>query len=472
MKRTCAFLSVFALSAPLSYALDVDPQLQEARMALQNRDIAAATTVFRSVLEESASPAPTVERARFGLAVVELLQVYEQPAARAVLDRWGFSREGRDLFDWTSRSEVFETGEGVPDHANLEEVSSVFSEVIIPALDRFLELTEGITDTFSFSFDPQVYGWSGADETVVVDFTDVVLLRAAAHLVRGLSRLAITSNDWDLPAEVITDLLEEDMDPAELLDLYPGLGALLDGEERTQAGLDFFAAIDGYLSQSLALINPERENALFFVDADGEAGAGEFRDALGQLRAALEEPTEVNPGGIDAEVLDLSVLFSSWSLPQILTGFDGGSVLIDASTDPTFGGLFPAFGIVRYAEVLSDLGVDWVTTDWMSALPLGDDWFYLFWYGLWREFSGNWIYHMEHGVLYLDRSENTDWGFFAYDVGLGDWSWTSPWIFPWTYYFGGLSQWVYHARGSTPGNRWIFLDDEGLWVNEAERFGP
>lgn len=472
MKKIYTLLSAILLTVGPSFALELDPQLQEARTALLARDIPAATAVFRNVVTEGTAPPPTVERARFGLAIIELLQVYEQPAARAVLDRWGFSSDGRDLYEWTSRSPVFETGEVIPEGANLEEVSGFFEDVLIPSLERFLELIgNGIGPAFEFSFNPNAYAWTEELAPIMVDFTDLVMMRAAAHLFLGAARLAVTSNEWDLPAEVIADLLEEEISPLDLLERHPHLSALQNPLERSLARIHLIAAIEAYLSEAAALTNPDRNQSLFFVDADGATAEAEFRDGLQQLRLALDGPTEASLGGANRDIIDGSVLFDSWNLREILPAFDDNGVFIDSFTDPTVGGLFPAFGLLRYAEILQDLGIDWNTSEWMGALPLQDDWLYLFWYGLWRELSGEWIYHTEHGFLHVTAP--VDGGFFAFDTSLGAWSWTSSWIFPWTFYYGGFaSGWTYHARGGPPGSRWFYVHTQGRWINESDDTEP
>jgi len=78
-----------------------------------------------------------------------------------------------------------------------------------------------------------------------------------------------------------------------------------------------------------------------------------------------------------------------------------------------------------------------------------------------------WVYHYEHGWLYLD-AERDDAVWFR-DSSLG-WLFTSAEIYPYLY-ANGLGKWAYFLPGSLAPERWFYFSDDG-WIQEQNLLAP
>jgi hypothetical protein len=86
-----------------------------------------------------------------------------------------------------------------------------------------------------------------------------------------------------------------------------------------------------------------------------------------------------------------------------------------------------------------------------------EDWFLSDWFGYYSTAFAPWIFHAEHGFLYLDPI-STNQSMFVYDDAMGAWWWTSETNYPFLYVFdppadnGGTdvaSEWVFYFEGSS-----------------------
>ena len=83
------------------------------------------------------------------------------------------------------------------------------------------------------------------------------------------------------------------------------------------------------------------------------------------------------------------------------------------------------------AKALSLLGED--------SVPLEGGWFQNSWFGLYRSFDNNWIYHSHHGWLYLIADDAQ--GIWAWSQERG-WTWSAKGLYPFLYQWN-LLNWVY-----------------------------
>lgn len=91
-------------------------------------------------------------------------------------------------------------------------------------------------------------------------------------------------------------------------------------------------------------------------------------------------------------------------------------------------------------------------------------WVWSPWFGLFFP-DGDWIYHAEHGWLFLTEVRRE--GFHFFDFALRTWVWTSEEFYPWGYWHGNLNSWGYYLEGGTPGQRYLYTPDSG-WIEESE----
>ncbi len=90
-------------------------------------------------------------------------------------------------------------------------------------------------------------------------------------------------------------------------------------------------------------------------------------------------------------------------------------------------------------------------------VPAGGEWFYSQWFGFYaprteRVSEPGWIYHFEHGDLYVQQGEGDQ--VLLYDYRGGIWRYTTPDIYPLMYDVNN-STWVYY-NGKYAGKRWFY----------------
>jgi hypothetical protein len=85
----------------------------------------------------------------------------------------------------------------------------------------------------------------------------------------------------------------------------------------------------------------------------------------------------------------------------------------------------------------------------------------------WISFFGDsdWMWHHEHGFIFLSQTSDWENGMRYWDAGLGSWLWTHSGIYPWVHASGALNGWLYYAEGGTPDER--YFNYEGTWSLEA-----
>ncbi|MFP6900209.1 MAG: hypothetical protein VCA36_04665 [Opitutales bacterium] len=93
-----------------------------------------------------------------------------------------------------------------------------------------------------------------------------------------------------------------------------------------------------------------------------------------------------------------------------------------------------------------------------SSSNLGSKWHRLSWFGDWMETGSKWIYHQEHGWLYLSAASVAS--IWMYELNLG-WLWTTSSIYPFVY-SQNKTGWLYFIKSSSPRKFWDFQGN--AWI--------
>ena len=102
---------------------------------------------------------------------------------------------------------------------------------------------------------------------------------------------------------------------------------------------------------------------------------------------------------------------------------------------------------------------------WHSgALDLGDNWRYTDWLGYFNIDTDPWIYHNEHGWLYVFPSVTDVESVYFWDNSMQSVLWTSETIYPSMYRFSD-NTWIWYQRESN-NPRWFNILSTGEWEEQ------
>jgi hypothetical protein len=93
--------------------------------------------------------------------------------------------------------------------------------------------------------------------------------------------------------------------------------------------------------------------------------------------------------------------------------------------------------------------------DFANQVSLGSGWHFTSWFGSYNTNFAPWVFHAEHGWLYLIEGDST--GFYLWDTQMESILWTSASVYPSIYRFSD-SSWIFYQKGSS-NPRW-FVDLE------------
>lgn len=94
-----------------------------------------------------------------------------------------------------------------------------------------------------------------------------------------------------------------------------------------------------------------------------------------------------------------------------------------------------------------------------ANIPVGGEWFYSQWFEFYApQSSPGWIYHFEHGHLYVTGDSST---IYLYDVRTNSWKWTNEEVYPLMYDVTAAS-WLYYS-GRYAGMRYFWNYKQGDW---------
>ena len=58
-------------------------------------------------------------------------------------------------------------------------------------------------------------------------------------------------------------------------------------------------------------------------------------------------------------------------------------------------------------------------------------------------------------------------GLYYYDSVFACWIWTSPGHYPFLYWLAPYNSWVFYYLGTPFGERWFYIYDPGMYLEEA-----
>lgn len=91
---------------------------------------------------------------------------------------------------------------------------------------------------------------------------------------------------------------------------------------------------------------------------------------------------------------------------------------------------------------------------WCDAVPLGNNWYWVDWFGYFYDFEDGWIYHLEHGFMFVVGDPD----FWTTDMG---WMWSDRDAYPFFYRYADQT-WLFYAKGSDHP-RWFFNYRTNMW---------
>jgi hypothetical protein len=107
---------------------------------------------------------------------------------------------------------------------------------------------------------------------------------------------------------------------------------------------------------------------------------------------------------------------------------------------------------------IDDLGDPFNSMFGGMNVPYGGEWWYSSWFEFYAQRSTGWIYHFEHGDLYVTGDPNN---IYLYEQRTNTWRYTTPEIYPYMYDVGS-GVWHYYG-GRYHGIRYFYNYTSGQW---------
>jgi len=321
-------LSVLSLRAQTA-----DDYVAQGRRWLGSNDLVRADAQFNQALALDANHSAANALA----AATRLLVLPQKPAGSNFLNRIGFSKTGRNLFDWTATLPENSQGHTIlPANFSSTEAIAVFRTNIMPAITASRANLARITDT---NFTLSLTAAETSSESVTIDFGDILLLRA---LLYGGDFLGYTANAHNF-AFVLNHI--KALGDANLLSIqqilvdYPSLLAKGSATElaASKAALTNGAALYQAASDFIRR-RPATLQRLFNLAAQDVSKEADFRDYLAKTVQSLDGPVQLktdSPVAINAA----SYFAGTKSLRSLLPRFSGNLYVQNSLPDYTFGGI-------------------------------------------------------------------------------------------------------------------------------------
>ena len=323
-----------------------------------NPDLIAALSQFSAAV----SADPLNPRVRVVRAFARIAALTQYPGVKTLLDRFGFSAEGRDLWNWTSMC----TDEMAPDLSSKEVLDQLAGPVAdaLSQADLDLALVTGSDFLTVFAEADWHFG-----EDFFVDYGDVIMVRAFLKAAVSAIQL-LTSQNADVGIANLNAAIEEGRVSVDgLLKAYPSLLKVQDAA-RARSAVGLFQSGVALYTEGLASINARPLNNglhyLLEVDAEGRRDAvalqGTLQEAARSLKDSvvvhLKDPGNPNPGNqLHANAALIAAKFTTgWraALPAFRPGSNDAEPRLAQGVfaDPQLGGMTP--------ELIKD--------DWMGVL--------------------------------------------------------------------------------------------------------
>ncbi|MBE9546774.1 MAG: hypothetical protein IMF10_04650, partial [Proteobacteria bacterium] len=269
---------------------------------------------------------------------------------KELLDGFGVSHEGRDIFDWSAS--IPEDAEGnlllPPDAPSGQAIQDFLRSVIVPEIEGVLANLSVIAEYFNLTL---TAAETGEYHNIEVDYGDVLLYKSFLHAVNA-TLLIISSYDIDVDIDEIANKINSDLFNinTDLLDTYPDFLKLLadggatigDAREALLAAIDSYDAASTFIRQE----TDDQWDDLIALDPEDEAEELEFGNSLEKIKDSLENrrPVEI---GDNLTRVDFSEFFDDpLSIRHYLPTFNydpytGEYKGVSSFPDKTFSGILP-----------------------------------------------------------------------------------------------------------------------------------
>lgn len=361
----------------------------------------------KAEFEASVNANPNDQEASFFLAVSRILALLHQDAAylagppientRELLDGFGFSPSGRDLFSWTADFTRGADGKIVlPTNPPAgHHIQQYLRTVVIPEIDAALANLSGLNSAFGTLL---LATETGTDETIEVDYGDVLVYRALLYAAKS-TLLFLCSYDLDADPHRVVEVIDRKLSNfnSSLLDLYATIFELLPGGGDSMSGAKqaAIAAVDQYTAAS-GFIRAEIDyqgNDLVSIDPEEVQEEAYFRALLTEsMESLLQErfATLENKVKTKAHHVNYNRFFGTGNISPVyprplIPYFDAdgnipagtfpdptlGGILIDSVTEAKFVDAFPADLPVVFPIPEGTMTMDGSESDWqnIAAIP-------------------------------------------------------------------------------------------------------
>jgi hypothetical protein len=333
MKRIGNFFLVFCILCFAGYA---HADVSKGRLLLFNNGNPTTTGIVAAKAEFSLSVQsnPSDQQANFFLAVSRMPALMDNTAVyspglpidnvKEILDLFGVSASGRDVFNWAADFTRDVNGNevipiGAPSGPPLQDF--MLSRVI-PEIDAALSNLSVCTASFNTLLTPAE---TGESYSVEVDYGDVLILRSHFHAAKA-TLLGLCSYDSGADPVRVAKILDDKLGNlnSNLISLYPQLLKVLPGASGRigAARSAALTAIDEYLEAS-AFIRAETDdqsNDLFAIEPDQVDKEAHLRSQLTEAKESiLTERTAAFTNGLGTKVYyaNANHLFGTGSIPPV-----------------------------------------------------------------------------------------------------------------------------------------------------------
>lgn len=321
---------VLALNALADTA---DQDVAAGRTYLAAQDVVHANQQFTNALVLS----PSNESANALVAATRLLLLPTTPAGSNFLNSLGFSKAGRDIYNWTSSLSVNASGATLLPSNNTAVMVAFYRTNIMAALAASRTNLARITDPgFTLSLT--------ADETAVqdvtVDYGDILLLQALERVAEFAGYTANAQNGNVVLSQLQALSKTNALSVQKLLSLYPSLLTLSNTNDLASSKAALTNAIALYFAASDFIRNVRAPGApaLFVLSDDATNDEAVFRTELTNALASLNGPATFNAA--DPVTINAGNYFSGKkTLRSLLPQFNGNVYVQNTLPDYSFGGL-------------------------------------------------------------------------------------------------------------------------------------
>ncbi len=101
-------------------------------------------------------------------------------------------------------------------------------------------------------------------------------------------------------------------------------------------------------------------------------------------------------------------------------------------------------------------------SDPFGGVPLGGEWYFSEWYGIYNSTFYPWIFHAQHGWQYIFVTE-TEGEYFIYDLESEDFWWTTSAFQPLTFYSFNRGTFNFYFVGTSNPRSFVDLQTEEFW---------